>query len=529
MRSKRAVSRSWLLAITTRTRFLISPFCGALLNGQRTAGSSLSRCMRACSSTQPSAAASPWQAVLQAVSITGLINGADLRKTAVWDNVDVPWCLLFARNVSAPSGHRFFYLTPSYEPSLNQDGRFHIDYEAAQPVPAERVAREPWLLKILSLGTWRDVELIERLKTAFPQTLKEVWAAWDAKGLRTAEGYNQSHRPQKQAAFLGPLKDFRPHPMGRFEIDYHALITYEERYGNSLAHRPRTETLYQPPLVIIPQAPGEGSGRPKAFLSTRPLAFSKSFYGYSCAEHPDAGTLAALLYLLLHSQLFAYFCLMISARLGADRQTFHKEELDSIPFPDVTNLDVEMKATLQQLARRLEQDDDKPWDALDSCLFRLYGLDEGDLQTVRDTRFSAAVYRKQGRSALAPTASADRAAFMTELSHHIEPFFDICGEHAAVAEPSGWELDEPQEPWAFLTISRAGTTVPVNPALIRKAMQEANRRGASRILIRAPGRRGALLGVLNQRRFWTRTRALICAQHLIRQALDAFGLPSAEA
>jgi hypothetical protein len=56
-------------------------------------------------------------------------------------------------------------------------------------------------------------------------------------------------------------------------------------------------------------------------------------------------------------------------------------------------------------------------------------------------------------------------------------------------------------------------------------MAEADRRSASRILVRAPGRKGLLLGLLNQRRWWTRTRARLCGQYILRNHLDAFDLP----
>jgi hypothetical protein len=38
------------------------------------------------------------------------------------------------------------------------------------------------------------------------------------------------------------------------------------------------------------------------------------------------------------------------------------------------------------------------------------------------------------------------------------------------------------------------------------------------------GKRGLLIGLLNQRRWWTVTRARLCAQHIIRERLGACGL-----
>ena len=60
---------------------------------------------------------------------------------------------------------------------------------------------------------------------------------------------------------------------------------------------------------------------------------------------------------------------------------------------------------------------------------------------------------------------------------------------------------------------------------MQKAMEAANRRGCSRIIVHAPKKSGLLLGLLNQRRWWTATRARLCAQHIIRERLGECGLP----
>ena len=99
-----------------------------------------------------------WCAVLRSLEITGLINGADLRKSPVWRDVDIPFCILFARNNTPGPDHRFYYAAPVKEPELNGRGRFRIDYEVAQPLSISRVERQPWILEDTGVrGTWLDV------------------------------------------------------------------------------------------------------------------------------------------------------------------------------------------------------------------------------------------------------------------------------------------------------------------------------------------------------------------------------------
>jgi hypothetical protein len=282
--------------------------------------------------------------------------------------------------------------------------------------------------------------------------------------------------------------------------------------------------LYQPPLVIIPQSPGADVELPRAYYSDQAMAFSQSYYGYSCAGHPEANTLAALIYLLPHSTLFSYFCLMTSRRSGFDRQTFNKEEFDALPFPDISSLGTATKSTIRSLARRLQENVQKPWREMNEFMFELYGLDADAVQVAEDTLFAAASYRKAGRGALGVTTGHTRADFVSTLHDSLEPYFDVCGEHVAIRE-SDFQPDTWHEPWFFLCISRKEEQVKVSPSLMRKAMEAANRRGCSRIIVLAPKKSGLLLGLLNQRRWWTITRARLCAQHIIRERLGTFGLP----
>src|SRR6185436_13107465 len=104
----------------------------------------------------------------------------------------------------------------------------------------------------------------------------------------------------------------------------------------------------------------------------RAVAFSQSYYGYSCAGHPDANTLAGFLFLMAHSSLFRYFVLMVSVSQVADRMIFTKQDLDMLPFPDVSGLCSSEKAAIRKLAHRLEHGKNKPWDEIDSFLFSLY-------------------------------------------------------------------------------------------------------------------------------------------------------------
>ena len=215
---------------------------------------------------------------------------------------------------------------------------------------------------------------------------------------------------------------------------------------------------------------------------------------------------------------------MTSRRSGFDRQTFNKEEFDALPFPEIAKLSAANKATIRNLAEQLQHNSTKPWDEINSVVFRLYGLDDDAVQVAKDTLFAAASYRKAGRAAVERTTRDTRADFLKTLVESLEPYFDVCGEHVAVREAE-FQADTWREPWFFLAVSREAEAVSINLSLMHKAMEAANHNGCSRIIVQAPGKRGLLLGLLNQQRWWTVTRARLCAQHIIRERLGACGLP----
>jgi hypothetical protein len=258
-------------------------------------------------------------ALLQGLAVTGIINGSNLPETAVWPKMKQPFILFFARNAVAVPNHHFYFATPVRERKLNDLGLFRIDYQAAEPVAVQVVIEKPWLLKALANGTSLDVEVMNSLTT--PGWTSLGWF-WRESGLYSGMGYILSPGlAQSPADHLINLLDFEQPETG-FHIDYKKLATWQENHRRKTAHMPRHEWLYQQPLLIIPQSPGERRDSPKSYLSTaKPICFSQSYYGFSAAGHPHGDVLVSLLYLITHSLLFNYFCLIVSSRLAGCGKT----------------------------------------------------------------------------------------------------------------------------------------------------------------------------------------------------------------
>jgi len=457
-------------------------------------------------------------AIMLGLAVTGILNGSDLEKTPVWPKMDLPFILLFARNTLPRPDHRFHFATPIRENRLSTRGQFRLDYQAAETVSARTVVEKPWLLKALAVGTVLDIDVVDRL----PQS--SVSEYWTKNGLYSGEGYNLSPGLKQQPAdVLCSLPDFEV-PASGFSIQPDQLPNWRDRYHRETAHRPRDKRLYQPPLVIIPQAPrNEAREQPKAFVSRQlAVAFSKSSYGFSAATSPDGQVIASALYLALHSSMYQYFCLMRSSRQGASFRTILKEDVEAFPFPDPTRLSDADKRRTIELAQALETRVTKPWGEIDEFIFKLYGLDEHDATVVRDTVTFCGPYRSIRQPAELPAGPEDLEVFRRYLEDMLQPLFQVADQKCAVRVLDAGEW---YPPWRFVSVTLAGDELGDTHKLLKRLMVEAGKTGASRIVLRVPDG-GLLVGILNQRRFWTRSRARLCSLNIERRHLDAFPLPA---
>jgi type I restriction-modification system DNA methylase subunit len=459
------------------------------------------------------------EALFRGLTVTGILNASDLEETPVWRYMKLPFMLLFARNAPAPSGHQFQFVTPVRENSLAKRGEFRIDYQSAQPVSLDAVLERPWMLKALSVGTVLDVEVWDKVAEL---SLPKLGVLWTQSGLPSSEGYNISAGlKQVPAKHLLDLPDFEP-PEHGFEIDFQRLDRWKDKHGRTTANRPREAGLYKEPLVIIPQAPGESKDRPKAYLSKeRAVAFSKSYYGYSTAGHPEGETLARLLYLVAHSALWQHYYLTHSSRIGASYRTILKEELDALPFVEPAGLSPAQKQQVGLLAEQLLSGGTKPWEKIDKLVFDLYGLSAHDIGVVQDTVRFGSPYRSARDPAALPPQQSDCDQFCQYLEEMLQPFVQ-----GAIGKLRAGTVSAPSEswnpPWRFIKLTSAGESLEASSALLSKVMRQANRTSASRVIVVLPQQRGLLVGLLNQLRFWSQSRARLCGLHIVRQHLGAF-------
>lgn len=466
---------------------------------------------------QTDAGTQAFNTILQGIEITGILNGSNLSDSKVWPGMNQPFMLFFARNRIPSPNHHFYFVTPHFERSLNDKGRLRIDYQSAQPVTASEAAKNSWLLKTLAVGTALDVEVIRKLNDLDWPTVKSYW---ESQGLYTGRGYDLSpKRKQSDASFMRNLPNFAKPPNDAFSIDVSSLDNFER----PTAHAPRRIDLYTPPLLIVPESPGKSLFSPKSWILRESITFRSSYYGFSGSggKYPDI--VVAFLHLITHTELFRYHVLMTGSKLGAERRAFLKNNIDNFPFPEIDVLSKHQRETILKLSNDLESALNKPWNTINDFIFDLYGLDAYDRQVIKDTLEVAEPFKASRDRANTSPVSVERKAFYCELQRLLAPSFSVTDETISIDEVEFREQDF-YSPWHFFIVfSSSVKSSPIQKeqtGLIAQIIEEANKTGCSRVIVHGDG--CLLVGVISQYRYWTLSRARLCALDIQRHYLDTF-------
>jgi hypothetical protein len=196
-----------------------------------------------------------------------------------------------------------------------------------------------------------------------------------------------------------------------------------------------------------------------------------------------------------------------------------KQDIDAFPFPVLEDLSKEDRATALSLAGALDAPGEKDWNELDAFVCRLFGLTKTEQQVVTDTVNFNGPYRSVRGPAALPTPPDEAKAFVCELERSLQPFFKVARQKVKAAVVPRIEGDW-RQPWCFVTLLMEDDPWTTTATVISSLMAEATRSAASRVVLRLPGN-GLVIGLLNQRRFWTRSRARLCALHIAREHLSA--------
>lgn len=461
----------------------------------------------------------------QAMQVTGILNGSDLEKTAVWGCHDQPWILMWSRNEKPDlDTHAFHLVTPIREDELAQGrGEFRLDYKSAYQVTSKSVIESPWICKALAIGSTLDVQVMEKMcRLAQRQSVKSFWKS---NSIVSGNGFSLKRRGKIDPPdWLNKLPVFDAED-GALGLPAIFSKTFGDLYPSRLIESSRSESLYVAPLLIIPESlSGDLHEKIGHRISDRNVCFSKSYFGYSASGHSESSLIISLLSAIVHSAPFRHFCYMRSSRIGAGRRTIYKLDIDSFPFPDLEKLTKKQQSEALRLAEMLDAPGEKDWEALDAFVGSLFGLTKAEQQVVADTVTFNGPYAVVREQSMRQVPADEALLFIRTLEQAIQPFFKAVGQKVKAKLVPRVEGDW-RQPWAFVTLLLDGDPWTPSNTLITSLISEASASAATRVVMPIP-EGGLIIGLINKRRFWTRSRARLCALHIAEEHLDqCFPLP----
>ncbi len=467
------------------------------------------------------------QALFEALDVTAVINGSELRQTKVWPEISAPFCILFATN-DAPGGSAGFRLiSPRLEDSMNAAGVMRIDALNAETVSVFQLAQTPDILKILFRGTKADLAIVERIRAQGHPMLEAYWRSrfgvtrrGDLRG--TGNGYQRLRQsseirrgdadglPGWDASRLLGLPEIDAETFTPIFIDNQGLRTFKQQR----VHRIRAFEIFTGPLVIVHKSPPAVTGRIGVAIAETSLVFNETFYGYSPIEHPEAGALVRYLALILGSKLAVWMSLVTSGEFGFEREVIEKATLDRIPIPDFDELTPKLRTEASLLFEQL-RNGQISWEELDTWVANLYGLGPRDLQVISDTLTFNLPFAENKRQAQQAPSTADTTRFCDTLKGELDPWCKRFGTFLNVTpmpQPAG-------SPWGGIVLQTAVAEERLSASDWAGILQAADDTASSEVLMRTNDG-GLLIGRLAQQRYWSDTQARLLAQQIIWSHLD---------
>ncbi|MDE0626345.1 MAG: N-6 DNA methylase [Bryobacterales bacterium] len=463
------------------------------------------------------------QALFEALDVTSIVNGAELRKTKVWPQISAPFCILFATNRKPGVEAGFRFISPRIEDSLNSAGGMRIDALNAEVVPSRQLADIPEILKILFRASRADLGILERIRAQGHPTLADFWrgriGVSDRGRLRGSGNGYQSLRPSSRirkrgdglpgaaATYLHGLPEITA---ASFRENIFVDTESLEVFSHDRIHDPRSPDLFAGPLIVVHKSPPAATGRLRVAISEEDVVFNETFYGYSPSTHGEAGLLVRYMALVLGSRLVIWFALITSGEFGFERDVVEKASLDRMPLPDFDKLTPQHRGEIERLVAGL-QSGEASWEEVDEWVVRLYGLSQRDLQVVLDTLEFNLPFARNKRNAQDVPSLDERERFCEVLRDELRPWCDRFGSRVAVDQVPPLAMS----PWHAVAVRTARRepleTVGADDCagLVRVADESA----ASEILV-SNGPDELLIGRLAQRRYWSETQARLLAQRI---------------
>lgn len=443
------------------------------------------------------------QHIFRHLRVTGIMNFAALRQDPrIWGTNDAPFLLLVARNEPVKPRDSFYFISPKREQNLSSLGQFRIDPIGATPVLLEHVQNDPFALKALYKGGPLGLELLERIRSSRVLSVLDQVAR---EGLRFSSGYQlgKSENRNGDTSHLIGLPEVST--ADTFGLRRGQAATY---FNHDSVQWRRHPEIYKGPLLLFRESPKLERSARGALYCEDDVVYTESFFGLALRGGERLQRLADLLYVISYSDLLLYYQLLSSPKFGVERDSGLQTDFEGFPLIDCDRLTALEAVDLAEVAARLRQRE-HCWDDVDRVVAQLYDLSRWDEQLIKDTLTSELPFSQCVAQANSRASDKQVEHFARTLQELLQPFAANSVDATPLSGSAGTGIDG----WRFLRLvidNPPSTSVSLSDMEIKCLTNTADSYWASRLTVHLDGGQ-VIVGVIDQRRYWTSTQARILA------------------
>lgn len=448
--------------------------------------------------------------VFTAFNVTGILNGAALRKTKVWPNISAPFCIMFVRNELPPKNGTMQFVSAFVEArDTTEQTVLRIDWSDAETITHEEIRAIPWALKSRFRGDSLARRAFDTLRVGgmpFYQYLSNLKS-----GLRIQRGYTKGggSRTRKPAVALSGLRHLEDFPGQVFSVEPSTLEMFDP---TMMLELPRDPSIYRGPLLLVRESILVNPHHPRSVRLMGDVAYNQSLHAISLAGVARQAEEARLLQILFQSNVFEFFLLLVDKTFGVERERIEQASLSQFPVIPLTSLSENQLSEMQKISGKMEGGlDPVLFDELNSFVFDLYGLDTVTRTAIKDTLDTRGPTPASVKRATMSPTSQERVSFFAALKESLDDVLQASNVSATLVEESAGQI-----PWRVLSI--ATKPVPTTSAPMNEILKEADESGSSLVIV-SLNQSHVFVGLPDRYRFWTRTQAVLLAHDLLGGAL----------
>ena len=404
-------------------------------------------------------------------------------------------------------------MNPHAETVSKTLGTIRLDPSASIPVPNALITSNQYAFKALFKGSAIDLDLIDRLTdtshTPFDKYVKSELKA------NVHLGYKPRGKKLTDASDLANLPALETDDDPVFEVKTSLLKTVRSRYPALMMERPRLRTIYKGPLILFREAPKEAREMRGAIWCPDDVAFCFSYYGISV----DQGAIGEYLFVLSYSDLFFYWALLTSAKLGVEREKMYLEDIRNFPIAPYAELSKAQQIKCQMLANQIRAGE-CPWIELEALVKTIYRLSDLDWQLISDALTFASPYSQSLKRAAMPID--ERSQEVTEFVEEVNASLNELLDDSFTVRPM---TVSPIKDWVFVEVSKGvnshgSNTVQSDAALLASQLADEKSFWTTQLRMQL-GTDRWLIGQPSQARYWSKSKARLLALQLEEAGLFA--------